>query len=87
MLKITLHDSPEELRFHLKGVLAGLWVTELRQCWKTASSTTEGRRTVADLRDLKSADEDGEALLREMSMAGVALVNARAAGREVMRAG
>jgi ABC-type transporter Mla MlaB component len=73
MLKITLLDSADECRFRLEGKLSGPWVAEMRQCWKTASSTTYGRRTVMDLRDVDFVDPAGEALLGEMSREGVAL--------------
>jgi len=73
MLKITLLDSADECRFRLEGKLSGLWVAELRQCWKTASSTTHGRRTVMDLRDVDFVDSSGEALLCDMSGQGVDL--------------
>ena len=49
MLKITLHDSADEFRLKLEGRLSGLWVRELEQCWQTATSTTQGRKTVLDL--------------------------------------
>jgi ABC-type transporter Mla MlaB component len=73
MLKITLHDSAEEFRFRLEGKLSGPWVGELRQCWTTASSTTGGRRTVADLREVDFVDEAGEELLCDMARGGVKL--------------
>jgi hypothetical protein len=66
MLKITLHDSAAELRFRLEGKLSGPWVMELRQCWQTASSTTTGRQTVVDLRDVDFVDHEGQLLLAEM---------------------
>lgn len=71
MLKITLHDSAEEFRFRLEGKLSGPWVGELRQCWETASSTTTGRRSVADLCAVDFIDEAGEELLCDMSRRGV----------------
>jgi len=73
MLKITLHDSADEFRFRLEGKLAGPWVAELRGCWQTASSTTKGRRTVLDLREVDFVDAAGESLLHDMSRAGVSL--------------
>lgn len=73
MLKITLHDSALEFRFKLEGRLCGPWVNELRQCWQTARSTTEGRRTVVDLADLDFVDPEGQILLEEMHRGGVAL--------------
>ncbi len=74
MLKITLHDSASELRFTLEGKLAGPWVGELGQCWRTALSIAKERRTVVDLRDVDFVDEEGQALLAEMHQKGVALV-------------
>jgi hypothetical protein len=73
MLKITLHDGATELRFHLEGKLSGPWVGELRQCWHTARSTTAGRKSVLDLREVDFVDPEGQALLAEMHSQGVAL--------------
>lgn len=74
MLKITLLDSAIELRFRLEGRLSGAWVPELRQCWKTASSTTEGRRIVLDLREVDFIDPEGQELVTQMSHGGVNLL-------------
>jgi anti-anti-sigma regulatory factor len=74
MLKITLHDSAGEFRLNLEGRLAGPWVRELELCWRTASSTTEGRRTVVDLADVDFVDPAGEELLANLHTAGVELV-------------
>jgi anti-anti-sigma regulatory factor len=74
MLKITLHDSARELRLKLEGRLSGLWVNELEQCWKTASSTTHGRKTILDLGEVDFVDPAGESLLAQMHGQGVELV-------------
>src|SRR6266567_3425581 len=74
MLKITLHDSAREFRLKLEGRLSGLWVHELEQCWKTARSTTEGRKTVLDLGEVDFVDPAAESLLSQMHSAGVELV-------------
>lgn len=71
MLKITLHDSAGEFLLKLEGKLSGPWVQELEQCWKTASSTTEGRKTVVDLVEVDFVDPQGELLLCEMHARGV----------------
>lgn len=76
MLKITLLDSARELRFKLEGRLAGLWVEELRQCWRTASSTTAGRRTIVELDEVDFVCPEGESLLSDMHQEGVRLVAA-----------
>lgn len=74
MLKITLDDSADEFRLKLEGRLAGAWVKELEQCWRTAASTTSGRRTVVDLADVDFVDQAGEAVLAAMNSAGVELI-------------
>jgi anti-anti-sigma regulatory factor len=74
MLKITLHDSAGEFRLKLEGRLAGAWVRELELCWRTASSTTNGRRTVVDLADVDFVDPSGEETLGKMHAEGVELI-------------
>jgi ABC-type transporter Mla MlaB component len=71
MLRITIHDSARELRIKLEGKLSGLWVEELRQCWRTASSTTAGRTTSLDLSEVDFVDADGQSLLSDMHRQGV----------------
>ncbi len=71
MLKITLHDSAGEFRLKLEGRLSGPWVRELEQCWKTASSTTQGRKTVVDLGEVDFVDPPGQDLLAVMHAEGV----------------
>jgi ABC-type transporter Mla MlaB component len=73
MLKITLHDSADEICFRLEGRLSGPWVDELRQCWRTAQSTTRTRRTTLDLREVDYVDAGGCSLLQDMRGAGVEL--------------
>lgn len=71
MLRITIHDSARELRIKLEGKLSGPWVEELRQCWRTASSTTAGRTTSLDLSEVDFVDADGQSLLSDMHLQGV----------------
>jgi hypothetical protein len=74
MLKITIHDSANELRLRLEGRLCGPWVGELRQCWDTATSITDGRRTVLDLREVDFVDPEGQSLMADMCHRGVSLL-------------
>jgi len=74
MLKITLHDSAREFRLKLEGRLSGPWVHELEQCWKTASSTTQNRKTVLDLGEVDFIDPAGECLLARLHAEGVELL-------------
>jgi len=74
MLKITIHDGAGELRLRLEGRLCGAWVGELRQCWQTAASITQGRNTILDLGEVDFIDSEGQALVSEMGRSGVQLV-------------
>lgn len=67
MLKITLHDYVQALTFKLEGQLAGAWVAELRQCWKTAASIRNSRRLIVDLTNVTFVDADGKLLLEELA--------------------
>ena len=73
MLKITLHDHPNQLRFRLEGKLAGAWVSELRQCWQTAASSIQGRVISLDLGEVDFVDGEGQTLLADMVRRGVHL--------------
>jgi hypothetical protein len=74
MLKITIHDSAAELTFCLEGRLCGPWVAELRDVWRTGASTTAGRSTVLDLREVDFVDNGGQLLVAEMARAGVRIL-------------
>ena len=76
MLKITLQDGARELRLKLEGRLSGPWVAELRQCWRTAASTTAGRRVAVDLDQVDFVSPEAESLLAEMHQEGVRLLAA-----------
>ena len=85
MLKITLHDSAGEFRLTLEGRLSGPWVSELEQCWRTASSTTHGRKTVLDLGEVDFVDPAGESLLARMHAEGVELAAVTPLIRAIVR--
>ena len=70
MLKITITESPMEIRWILQGRLFGPWVGELRTNWKTVSRTRNGRACLVDLNDVTFIDRNGENLLRAMSRQG-----------------
>ncbi len=73
MLRITIHDG-SELRLKLEGRLAGPWVTELEQCWRTASSTAPHKRLVIDLTEVECADISGRSLLALLQRQGAKFI-------------
>ena len=74
MLRITITETPKEMRWVLQGRLIGPWVSEMRIRWKRARHTYSGQTCVVDLNDVSFIDKAGERLLRAMSKKGAQLV-------------
>ena len=85
MLKITLFETPGELRLGLEGSLSGPWAGELRRCWLDAVSSAPSRKTVVDLREVDFVDGEGESALNEMHRGGARLVAATPVIQAVVR--
>ena len=86
MLKITVQDSPREVRLKLEGNLAGAWVTELEDCWRSAHSSLAGRSLCLDLVAVEQVDRAGRYLLALMRRNGAQLVASGAVMTELVRA-
>ncbi len=74
MLKISIHDTPEQLKFKLEGRLIGPWVREVEQSWDTAQSVRNGRKAVFDLSDVTFIDDNGRDLLENLHKTGVSFI-------------
>ena len=74
MLRITRTETSAEEKWILQGRLVGLWVSELRRCWKKTHSTDNNRTCIVDLNDVTFIDTNGERLLRTMSKQGVQFI-------------
>jgi anti-anti-sigma regulatory factor len=74
MLKITIRETPEEMRWVLQGRLVGVWVDELRTSWKKKPRRPSKTPCVIDLNDVTFIDEKGERLLRAMSKRGAQFI-------------
>ena len=73
MLKITTRIESGVLLFGLEGKLAGPWVTELEQCWRSATGLQQGNPVRVDLSSVTFIDEEGKDLLRKMYRTGADL--------------
>jgi hypothetical protein len=71
MLRITIHEDGEVCRLELAGKLAGPWVAETEDAWR--SSLCSGRQIEVDIRDLTAIDGGGRELLSAMHRAGARL--------------
>ena len=74
MLKITLQIESGVLLFGLEGKLAGPWVKELEQCWRSATVSRQGSPVRVDLSSATFINEEGKELLKEMHRQGAELV-------------
>jgi hypothetical protein len=74
MLKITITETPEELRWILQGRLAEPWVTEVKASWNEGRRTREGRPCVVDLSDVTCVGKGGDELLQSMSNEGAQFI-------------
>src|ERR1700722_2951645 len=70
MLKISVVDSPTEIRLILEGKLIAPWVAELRTGWKTINEEIEGRVVVIDMGNVAIISQEGENVLLELMNAG-----------------
>ena len=74
MLKITRTETPVEEKWVLQGRLVGLWVSELRRCWKKTHRADKNLKCIVDLNEVTFIDEKGERLLRTMFKEGAQLM-------------
>ncbi len=73
MLKITLEQNSRSTTLRVEGRLAGPWVHELEQAWRTASPEAADGRVAVDLTDVTFVGEEGKALLETMHAQGARL--------------
>jgi hypothetical protein len=72
MLRITVQDDGLLWRLHLSGKLAGAWVAETENTWRSAP--VSGRRVEIDMREVTWIDQAGRCLLQAMNQAGARLI-------------
>jgi outer membrane protein len=68
MLRITLHDDDACWRMQLEGKLAGAWVRQAGETWRSAQPA--GKPVEIDLTGVTAVDEAGVELLKAMKQAG-----------------
>ena len=74
MLKVTIQSDAGVTIFELEGKLAGPWVKEFEQSWRTAGSTQQIYPLRVDLSSVTFIDQKGKDLLRKMYLEGAKLV-------------
>ena len=72
MLRITVQEHGTLWRLHLAGRLAGAWVAETENTWRSAP--VSGRPVEIDIREVTGIDEAGRCLLQAMNQAGARFI-------------
>jgi uncharacterized protein YqfA (UPF0365 family) len=72
MLRITVHEDGTHCRLELEGRLAGPWVAETENVWRSARSS--GAAIDVDMRKVSSVDGAGRDVLAAMHQAGARLI-------------
>jgi len=72
MLRITVQDAGTLWRLQLSGRLAGDWVAETENIWR--SSPVSGGPVEIDMREVTWIDEGGRCLLQAMNQAGALFI-------------
>lgn len=66
MLKITTETTEEGMAIKLEGRLAGVWLGEVEQAWRTLAGDSSRQPVLVDLCGVTFIDADGKKLLRWM---------------------
>jgi len=85
MLRITVQDEPDQVTLKLEGNLGGIWVTELEESWRAATSEFAGRSLRLDLTAVDRVDSAGNYLLALLHRSGVQLIASGTAMSERVR--
>ena len=74
MLKITVHETSEQITLKLEGSLVGAWVPELEDAWHAAFYDGTGRVLRLDVAAVDAIDPAGRYLLLLISDRGSQMV-------------
>jgi len=82
IFKFTITENPREEKWVLQGPLKWPWVNQLRDDWRMARQTHQGRTCIVDLNQVTFVDKIGERMLRIMAKQGARFV---ATGMDMQR--
>ena len=84
MLRITVHDNPQALTFQLEGRLAGPWLRELEECWKSTLAHQRKPILRVDLTGVTFIDDAGKTCLAAMYRQGAEFVAADCLTKDIV---
>jgi len=84
MLRITVHDNPQDLTFQLEGRLTGPWLRELEECWKNTLAHRRKPILRVDFTGMTFVDDAGKACLAAMRLQGVEFIAADCLTKDIV---
>jgi hypothetical protein len=84
MMKIEIQETGESVVLRVEGRLAGAFVPELENCWRTAQSTQPKRSISVDLKSVTCVDRAGRYLLQLMHLSGVPFLRPGLAVQDIL---
>lgn len=84
MLKITVAPEAQEIRLKLEGDLAGTWVRELEESWRSIRDSRRDRKACLDLTDVARVDDAGRYLLALIHESGARMISSGVATRDLL---
>jgi hypothetical protein len=81
MFKVQTREAGDEVILEAEGRLAGAFVAELENCWRSARI---GRKVSVDLKNVTCIDRDGRSLLRSMHAEGVRFLRPGLAVQDIL---
>ena len=85
MLRISVHEWPNQVLFELEGRLAGAWVKELEECWRQTSLRLTNQSASLQLDAVHHVDCSGKYLLALLRYRGVQLTGSGMAVTDLIR--
>jgi hypothetical protein len=74
MLRITIHDNPQDLTFQLEGRLARPWLEVLEECWQSTLKRQRKPTVRVDLTGVTFIDAAGKDCLSAMHRQGAEFI-------------
>ena len=84
MMKIQVSELGDQLILEVEGRLAGVFVPELEQCWRSALAIRPDRMVLVDLKHVTCVDRAGRSLLQSMHCGGVLFLRAGIAIQDIL---
>jgi anti-anti-sigma regulatory factor len=85
MLRISTIDTRLQRKLILEGKLVGPWLGELREVFRKANETLEGRKLVIDLTDVTVISCEAEGTLTEFIQEGAKLSCGRVLTKHLLK--